>query len=123
MSGNLTVDKVRKNPGDTLTDLVRGLAKTWANVSASSGTPTARDSLNLSSITDVAVGVYELNAVAAFAAVDFSISGISHTGANKGIIDVAFGFVTVSSVRFRSIDDTVLADMTFSSALLTGDLA
>ena len=40
----------------TTTNLQQGLAKSWVNSDGDAGTPAARDSLNLSSVTDSATG-------------------------------------------------------------------
>ena len=40
----------------TTTNLQQGLAKMWVSFSTASGTPSAYDSLNVSSLTDVAAG-------------------------------------------------------------------
>lgn len=51
-----------------------GVAKAWINFNGS-GTPAARASLNVSSITDGGVGIYTLNWTTAFSGTDYCVLG------------------------------------------------
>ena len=59
--------------GTTTTNLQQGLGKAWCNVGG--GATPINDSINLSSITDTAVGNHDLNWTNAF-----SNTGYSHSG-------------------------------------------
>ena len=63
--------------GNSLTtaQIYNGAAKAWINLNASSGTPTARASYNISSITDDAVGKFTLNFTTAFSDANYSVVG------------------------------------------------
>jgi len=60
----------------TTTNLQQGLGKAWCNVGA--GASPINDSINLSSITDTAVGNHDLNWTNAF-----SNTGYSHSGSDN----------------------------------------
>tara|TARA_B100002019_G_C21270547_1_gene601977 strand:- start:4002 stop:4409 length:408 start_codon:yes stop_codon:yes gene_type:complete len=61
MTGKITVGTIQDTAGDTIasTFVVNGSAKYWSNFDGTS-TPSLRDSLNGSSITDVGTGLYHL---------------------------------------------------------------
>lgn len=54
-AGNITVTS---EGGSATMQLQQGVAKSWAWINGSSGTPTAEDSFNLSSVTDNSTGRY-----------------------------------------------------------------
>ena len=56
----------------TTTNLQQGLAKGWAGLSYSGGTPSLDDSLNHSSITDSAVGYATMNLTNAMSSINYS---------------------------------------------------
>lgn len=60
--------------GSALTG-VGGATNTWVNVNANSGTPSIRDSLNVSSISDQGAGKYYVNFSNNYAAVDYATTG------------------------------------------------
>ena len=64
----------------TTTNLQQGLAKHWVKLDASSGTPTARDSLNNSSLTDTAQARIGINFSSSFGNDDYAMTG---TGSNN----------------------------------------
>tara|TARA_R110001592_G_C12903265_1_gene726829 strand:+ start:237 stop:662 length:426 start_codon:yes stop_codon:yes gene_type:complete len=61
--------------------VVNGSAKAWVNMNGS-GTPAARDSLNLSSITDHASGEYSINMSSAFANINYSNTASQSSNTN-----------------------------------------
>lgn len=70
----IRVDNFGPSAGGT-TYSARGIPTTWVNVNADSGTPVVRDSVNVSSITDNAVGRYYVNFTNNYGAVDYSTTG------------------------------------------------
>ena len=62
--------------GATTTDVTQGLAKSWINFNGT-GTIAARDSFNVTSITDDATGNYRVTIANDMASVGYSISGTS----------------------------------------------
>jgi len=62
--------------GSATTDVTQGLAKSWINFNGT-GTIAARDSFNVTSITDDATGNYRVTIANDMASVGYSISGTS----------------------------------------------
>ena len=62
--------------GAATTDVTQGLAKSWINFNGT-GTIAARDSFNVTSITDDATGNYRVTIANDMASVGYSISGTS----------------------------------------------
>ena len=60
-ANTMTVLAGHATDSTTTTNLEQGLTKCWIHLDASSGTPTAQDSLNVSSLTDTAVGQHTVN--------------------------------------------------------------
>jgi hypothetical protein len=86
-AGFVATDQIRGNTaagsttvvgegGSTTTNLQQGLAKLWINLNGQ-GTIAARDSFNVTSITDVAVGQYTITIANDMANVGYCISGTS----------------------------------------------
>mgnify|MGYP003146193389 CR=1 FL=1 len=76
MVGIVKVDTLQNNAGTSSVGMdyvVNGSAKAWVNFNGT-GTIAARDSLNLSSLTDDATGLYTVNFSSAFDGADYSIS-------------------------------------------------
>ncbi len=77
------------------TDVMGGLAKAWVNFNGT-GTPAARDSLNLSSITDNATGHYEFNFSNSMANVNYTFSASAHGQTDHiydgGMLNITTGF-------------------------------
>ena len=85
MVGIVKVDTLQNNAGTSSVDMdyvVNGSAKAWVNINGSSGTPTARDSLNVSSITDNNTGRYAPVLTSAMGNTNYSLCGV--TNANTG---------------------------------------
>lgn len=127
MSGNLTVDKVRKAPTDTLTDLVRGLSKTWMNLNGT-GTIAIRDSLNVSSVVDNGTGNYTANMTAAMSAVDYHATvgnGYGSSGGEAYATIANWASATVSAFRATHWTGAFssLVDNAYSVLEIQGDLA
>ena len=86
-AGFVATDQIRGNTsagsttvvgegGSTTTNLQQGLAKCWINFNGT-GTIAARDSFNVTSITDDATGNYRVTIANDMASVGYSISGTS----------------------------------------------
>ena len=96
----IRVDNFGPSAGGT-TYSARGIAKAWVNFNGT-GTIAARDSENVSSLTDNGTGDYTVNFSSAFGAADYAWSAFA---GNNG--DTAFGRAlttnaapTVSAFRF-----------------------
>ena len=76
MASELRVDTLKDSSGSNsvgMAYVAGGSSKAWVNFNGT-GTIAARDSLNLSSLTDNGSGDYDVNISSSFAAVDYSIS-------------------------------------------------
>lgn len=102
------VDVLQSRSGDATTFTNQWAAKAWVNLNASSGTPIARSSGNVTSLTDNGVGDYTVNFATALASANYTIVGscsVFSTGAGGAtvveIYDVAGGGTnpTTSAVR------------------------
>jgi hypothetical protein len=71
MTSTIRVDNVAPSAGGTSRSLVRGTAAAWVNFNGT-GTIAARDSENVSSLTDNGAGDYTVNFSNAFGAADYS---------------------------------------------------
>jgi hypothetical protein len=104
--------------------VVNGSAKAWVNFNGQ-GTPAARDSFNLSSITDNGTGAYGLTFANAFSNGNFS--GSFTTGytasANGRIITYAAAFTTTAIPDVRTTLGTTPEDHTQITGSVHGDLA
>ena len=110
----------------TTTNLQQGLAKSWVNFDGT-GTIASRDSLNLSSLTDISTGNYTINVSNSFAAADYGISGISGTGASSGAYHYSTLFnsaPTTSAFSVRNVDNSATqVDSAYICFDSHGDLA
>ena len=64
---------IKRVGGTNTTPIVEGIAKAWVNFNGT-GTIAARDSLNVSSLTDNGTGDYTVNLTNAFGAADYAIA-------------------------------------------------
>lgn len=100
----IRVDNFGPSAGGT-TYSARGIAKAWVNFNGT-GTIAARDSLNLSSLTDNGTGQYSVNLSNAFGAVDYVVSGAlgNDDPSNSGFrgLNAYIPSSTVSSIRIHS---------------------
>lgn len=102
----------------------RGISKAWVNFNGT-GTIAARDSLNLSSLTDDGTGSYTVNFSSAFGAANYSFVVVSD-GANDGYFCGIRGTVapTTSSTSLSNLRPAVgFRDEDFVCCITTGDLA
>jgi len=125
----IRVDNFGPSAGGT-TYSARGIAKAWVNFNGT-GTIAARDSQNVSSLTDNAVGDYTVNFSNAFGAADYSItcSCSGETGARSTITDViiatgAAAARTTLAVRVGcTVPNASVNDAAFVDVSARGDLA
>ncbi len=117
MSATLNGDGTVSQDGGTVTDLMSGLAKSWANINGT--TPSVRASFNMSSLTDHAVGSYKHNFTNSMSAANgYAVGGMGRddnaltaTGSlimglyrsNTGMLAASFWF-TVTSVSNAPFD-------------------
>jgi len=116
----IRVDNFGPSAGGT-TYSARGIAKAWVNFDGT-GTIAARDSENVSSLTDNGTGVYTVNIGNAFAAGDYSISGcVRQTG--QGGESVTSDAEAASSVAVITSYYSTAYDPTTVGVTIHGDLA
>ena len=122
----IRVDNFGPSAGGT-TYSARGIAKAWVNFNGT-GTIAARDSENVSSLTDNGTGDYTVNFSNAFGAADY----IMNASCGEGGSGSAIGSLrcpgttdpTTSSFEFCTVNTSnTLNDRTFISAAIHGDLA
>ena len=108
----------------TTTNLQQGLAKAWVNLNGT-GTIAARDSFNLSSLTDNGTGDISVNFSSSMSNDDYSQSGSSSSGAASGTdtwINAyawATGYVSVGTNN----SSQNLIDRAYVNVNVHGDLA
>ena len=119
----ITVTNIQAT-GETASRAVSGVAAAWVNFNGQ-GTPAARDSFNLSSITDNGTGAYGLTFANAFSNGNFS--GSFTTGytasANGRIITYAAAFTTTTIPDVRTTLGNTPEDHTQIAGSVHGDLA
>lgn len=95
-------------------------AKAWVNFNGT-GTIAARDSGNVSSLTDNGTGWYTVNFTSAFAAADCAVTATSQGGNISGAYDATA--ILAGSVEILSWYASVYTDVENMSAVFHGDLA
>lgn len=85
--------------GAVTLNLVQGLAKAWINFNGQ-GTPAARDSNNIASLTDVSTGVYEPNFSSVMSNANFS-STCGSPGNNAGSVNFSLGVESTATTKVR----------------------
>jgi len=120
----ITVENIKRS-SETVARSTRGVAAAWVNFNGT-GTIAARDSENVSSLTDNGTGDYTVNFSNAFAASNYCIVGTCGQTTN----DDAFFYIndsattTTSSIRFRlRTHNGNLNDAVIVNAGIHGDLA
>ena len=101
--------------------VVNGSAKAWVNFNGT-GTIAARNSLNLSSLTDNGVGSYTVTVSSAFSAADFAVS---LTSAGRSYNNLLIGSEMTASTFRPDIDNSSNADVDrdYVMGVAHGDLA
>ena len=118
----IRVDNFGPSAGGT-TYSARGIAKAWVNFNGT-GTIAARDSENVSSLTDNGTGNYTVNFSNAFGAADWAATGNSNVNnAGHTTIPREGQNVFVNSVGIVTLDGVNGADAPTVSLVAHGDLA
>jgi hypothetical protein len=117
----LRIDNFGPSAGGT-TYSARGIAKAWVNFNGT-GTIAARDSENVSSLTDNGTGVYTTNVTSSFNDTNFCHMAVSgELTVSWGIVQL--GILTTSSARFGIFDPAASAlDSGNNGVSMHGDLA
>ncbi len=100
------------------TFVTHGSAKAWVNFNGT-GTIAARDSLNVSSLTDDGTGQYAVNFSSSFGAADYAVF---KSDGERGVGEVSAGSVSSSVLLVRNTS-FVEADASSVFHLSQGDLA
>jgi len=119
-AGDITVTS---EGGAATMQLQQGLAKAWVHINSSTGTPTAQDSLNLSSITDSGTGIFQPTYSSVFDNDDYSFVAITGTGSGGGWAVEAADRTTSRTKMYTLSSGDVLSDYSHNNALVHGDLA
>lgn len=120
-AGNITVTS---EGGVATMQLQQGLAKAWINFNGQN-TPAARDSFNISTLTDVGTGVYEPNFSSAMSNANYATT-CGPNGGNAGSVNYALGVnsTTTTKVTLRNQNaNGGEEDNTQNNASIHGDLA
>jgi len=120
-AGSITVTS---EGGATTQSLQQGLAKAWVNFDGT-GTIAARDSLNLSSLTDAGGGNYGITVSSAFGNSDYAAAGMSQDSASGDFISSNQSVAPTTTVfRFYNFTSTSsVADTARVFVTFHGDLA
>ena len=117
--GILTIQGENSNT----TNATQGVAKFWVNFDGS-GTPAARDSFNLASITDLGTGQYQLNIANDMDNDDFSVAGIADTGATALVNFMTFSAgYNVAYIKVAVTSNTAYYDEDHLGCQVWGDLS
>ena len=133
MASELRVNTLKDASGNNsiaTSYVARGPLKGWVNFNGT-GTIAARDSLNLSSLTDNGTGEYTITYSSAFSAVDYAFTGTSGqtSGGSRTTGGIMFddfsATVTTTSHRIlsRKKDDASNVDCANQHCHTSGDLA
>ena len=119
--------------GTNTTNLAQGLLKMWADLSGG-GTPAIDDSLNTSSVTDVASGERRINLTTSMGNTNYMvIAGMindGNSGGTRGAAGHHLGTQATGSVQYKTLygstassDGAVTDSHTQEGAGIAGDLA
>lgn len=129
MASELRLTTLANNAGTESVDttyVINGSAKLWTSFANTSGTPSALQSLNQSSITDSGVGHYGINTTNAFTNNEYSAQTTSSAeDAYGGVAVVDLGNMTASQLRFYTCNNnaSAVSDFDRNNAQAHGDLA
>jgi len=129
MASELRLTTLANNAGTESVDttyVINGSAKLWTSFANTSGTPSALQSLNQSSITDSGSGHYGINTTNAFTNNEYSAQCTSSAEyAYGGVAVVDLGNMTSSQLRFYTCENNANAvgDFDRNNAQAHGDLA
>jgi len=131
MAGKIVADQLEHSTAGTVDTqfVVNGSAKAWVNFNGT-GTIAARNSLNLSSLTDHATGEYGITYSSAFDAATYAFTatcGTTSAASRNGGISFDDDSSTPSTTNHRIIsrrrDNQTNSDCAFEMGMTMGDLA
>lgn len=112
-----------KRASETASRSLRGVAATWVNLNGT-GTVAIRDSQNVSSLTDVGTGQYNVNLTNNMADVLYSSLATGEVGGSTGNKGPYLGSQTASAVPYIVYNTSgTFVDTTILTAASHGDLA
>jgi hypothetical protein len=133
LQGRSTVDNITVTDGSATMQLQQGLAKAWLMYDNYNGINLARASLNISSVTDDATGVWTNSFTNNMNDTYYCNSGTSDGGATTQSVvcsaynayNTSLNYRSSSSNRcgIRNINDNALLDRSFNTMSYLGDLA
>tara|TARA_R100001460_G_scaffold3938_1_gene11463 strand:+ start:962 stop:1342 length:381 start_codon:yes stop_codon:yes gene_type:complete len=126
MAGKIIADTLEHSTAGSLDTqyVVNGSAKAWINFNGQN-TPAARDSFNISTLTDVGTGVYEPNFSSAMSNANYATT-CGPNGGNAGSVNYALGVesTTTTKVKLRNQNGNGgEEDNSQNNASIHGDLA
>ena len=129
MASELRVDTLKDSAGNNsvgMTNVAEGSAKLWTSFANTSGTPSALQSHNQSSITDSGTGHYGINFTNSFTNNEYSAQTTSSAeNSYGGVAVVDLGNMTASQLRFYTCNNnsSAVGDFDRNNAQAHGDLA
>ena len=128
MASELRVNTLKDAAGSNsvaMEYVANGSAKAWARYNASSGTPTVNDSLNVSSMSDVATGKHSYSFSSSFGNANYAFTaGGSNVGSDSRHLFNNANAPATGSFQFVTINGTSTAtDGTHNATVFHGDLA
>ena len=129
MASELRVNTLKDAAGNNsvgMANVAEGSAKLWTSFANTSGTPSALQSHNQSSITDSGSGHYGINTTNAFANNQYSAqcTGSSEQGFGS-VASLDLSNMTASKLQFYTVENnsTTIQDFDRNNAQAHGDLA
>ena len=132
MAGKIIADQIEHSTAGSIATnyVVNGSAKAWVNFNGD-GTPSIRNSLNTSSLTDVALARYETNFASSFNAADYTqVGAVGNAGFGIGTHMATRGYTTTVSTSLAGIATyynqsatTNVQENPYTAVLYHGDLA
>ena len=134
MAGKIIADQIEHSTAGSLDTsyVVNGSAKAWVNINQT-GTQAVRDSINVSSISDIAAGRTQVTVSNAFANNTYLAtlalrmqSTVSNTGSSGGV-DTSDGSTAITTTQYQlsyiNTGTTGDADTPYGGNAIHGDLA
>ena len=120
----LTTAVAKSEGGAVTTNIAQGLLKSWAQINQSS-TQAIQDSLNVASITDVAVGSTTVTIANDMANNDYSVTTAGNSESTNGGVGIYSGcsVVNTTDCKVTGRRNNALADSTIFGVQMGGDLA
>ena len=129
MASELRVDTLKDSSGNNsvgMAYVAEGSAKLWTSFANTSGTPSALQSHNQSSITDSGSGHYGINTTNAFSNTEYSAQCTGSAEQGFGCVaSVDLSKMTASKLQFYTVENnsTTIQDFDRNNAQAHGDLA